>query len=632
MKISAMFSTLATLIVLMVFAIGDVSAATPTFIALQPGQSQKIEQNLQINVVFVGYHQGSGPRDINETAFRAGLPQTYSSVNREPEFYGLSSPTGLRFNYSYNVVYASAAFENAFFAYLTSIAVEAPIGDNQLLYNQQLHRTLDITNNVTINTASTEKWLADHAQQMIGVNTKQYTVFYVNWYGRPDFRFHYYQHGAEPDPDTGHAFGLEPGAELRGWGGTTPDDPETGLGSLQRIWFFDLSAGPSELDWNVDDADYAGYGQMEYRMPPIWEYGNLTAYRPFNDLSGDLGLITRFVAINELFTTSPLFKVALSPPKLPTSIQLDMTLYQADPEIDGRSMVNQDYILRKLAPLRPTNSLTAELSTAPFAGPAEDAYLCITGSGPCKPNRFGSPYYNVYSYFFSHENQFLEADSDYEIPIYVFTTASSLFGPGGCSCSYADDNWVDGTQSIVVAQLGAAWRHHGAGLSRTITHEVGHHLGMSHPHDGYDSTLKEDYGGNSRFYAYYGEFSSTVMMNANYEGDFSQFDRDNMSRNLVVAYINQANAILSKILASPRSKDVTTQLVGADQQAAAALTLYQTMEYGSAVFYAKDAYSRILAAAAQINVPVEQQAPTADYKAHGSNYMFSDDFSHGLRR
>jgi len=33
------------------------------------------------------------------------------------------------------------------------------------------------------------------------------------------------------------------------------------------------------------------------------------------------------------------------------------------------------------------------------------------------------------------------------------------------------------------------------------------------------------------------------------------------------------------------------------------------------------AYSRILATAAQFNVPIEQQAPTADYKTRGSNYM-----------
>jgi hypothetical protein len=109
--------------------------------------------------------------------------------------------------------------------------------------------------------------------------------------------------------------------------------------------------------------------------------------------------------------------------------------------------------------------------------------------------------------------------------------------------------------------------------------------------------------------------------------DFSQFDRDNMNRYLTATYINEANKILAKIIASPKANDVTTQLSAADQQATTALTIYQTMDYPSALFYAKDAYQKVLSAAAQINVPVEREAWPADYKAHGANYMFTDDFT-----
>ena len=100
--------------------------------------------------------------------------------------------------------------------------------------------------------------------------------------------------------------------KLIAWGGTTPDDEETGLGSLHRIWFYDLSAGPEGWtdNWNVDD-DYG------YRMPPVWEYGNMAGYRPFDNLSGDLGKVTRYVGIDLLFTTSPLYKPAISPPRYP---------------------------------------------------------------------------------------------------------------------------------------------------------------------------------------------------------------------------------------------------------------------------------------------------------------------------
>src|SRR5262245_51570383 len=110
MKRIMTLSTVMALIVLLVSATGVTYAATPTFTTLQPGQFREINQTLPINIVFVGYEQGTGPRDINESAFRFWLPQTYHSVNRIPnDVYGLNSPTGLAFNYSYNLVYANAA-------------------------------------------------------------------------------------------------------------------------------------------------------------------------------------------------------------------------------------------------------------------------------------------------------------------------------------------------------------------------------------------------------------------------------------------------------------------------------------------------------------------------------------------
>ena len=86
-------------------------------------------------------------------------------------------------------------------------------------------------------------------------------MFFVNWCGRDDFKFHVYTKTDEPDPDTGYNFGIERDSrKMIAWGGTTPDDEESGLGSLHRIWFYDLSAGPEGWtdNWNVDD---------DYRLP-----------------------------------------------------------------------------------------------------------------------------------------------------------------------------------------------------------------------------------------------------------------------------------------------------------------------------------------------------------------------------
>lgn len=69
-----------------------------------------------------------------------------------------------------------------------------------------------------------------------------------------------------PDPDTGYNFGIERASrKMIAWGG-----------SHGRTWFYDLSAGPEAWsgNWNVDDADLTSDGVMDYRMPPVWEYGN----------------------------------------------------------------------------------------------------------------------------------------------------------------------------------------------------------------------------------------------------------------------------------------------------------------------------------------------------------------------
>src|SRR4029078_4434186 len=120
--------------------------------------------------------------------------------------------------------------------------------------------------------------------------------------------------------------------------------------------------------WNIVDADTTGDGQLDYRVAPVWEYGNVNGYRPFNTLSYDLGLVARFVAINLLFTASPLYNVALSPPKLPTSIQLDLALFQGDPDLESNARLHTDYLLQKISKLEPLNSFSVKLQERPLAG------------------------------------------------------------------------------------------------------------------------------------------------------------------------------------------------------------------------------------------------------------------------
>jgi hypothetical protein len=573
-------------------------------------------------VVFVGYEEGAGAQEIDQAAFLGELPSTYHTVNRYPKLYGLPAELGVNFNYDYNLVFADSGFEDDFFGYLTSIATPEDNTLYQDLYNTQTASSLPVTDNHWIDAPSVEQWLAD-----IGVDTTNYTVFFINWYSRPDFKFHVYTKTDEPDPDTGYNFGvLRESRKFIAWGGTTPDDEESGLSSLHRIWFYDLSAGPESWtdNWNVDDTDLDGNGVLDYRMPPVWEYGNLGAYRPFDDLSGDLGKVTRYVALDLLFTTSPLYKPAISAPLLPEDIQLDINVFQIDPTADGTAYWDLALLTEELGELQPLNDFGAELNSQPFGSRFAKVYQCFYDDVSCFGNRlFGIAFADLFLYFNDQLMQYLEGDGDYEVPIFAFNATDDLFT---CCLGFADDNWADGTQSFVFAFDSPSVRDDsGYGFTTTAIHEVGHHLGMSHPHDGYDYERDVDFGpGDDFYFAWSGDESNSMMSYIDLNWDFSQFDRDNMNRYMTSVYLNQANAVLADIYASPKAGKVAAALLAADAQAAAALTAYDAMDYAGAADHAKQAYNGVLAAAAQINVQVESEAWQADYKAKGASQNFVD--------
>lgn len=607
------------------------SAEPPALETLEPGGFQEISQDLDINVVFVGYEPGAGDRQLDESAFLDELPDTYRPVNRFPSFYKGNEFVGLTFNYDYNLIYADSDFEDEFFGYLSSIATPQPLTLYQELYNTQASRSLDVTENYWIDAPSVEQWLADHAGNMLGVDTTEYTIFYINWYDRADFKHHVYTKTDEPDPDTGFNFGeVLHSRKLIAWGGTTPDDEENGLGSLHRIWFYDLSAGPEAWtdNWDVDNPDLDGNGADEYRMPPVWEYGT-PGPLPLGTLSGDLGKVTRYVALDLLFTTSPLYKVAISPPDLPGEVQVDINAFSYFDDVDVTALHDTDLIGTELGEVQPTVNYDVELQTHRLTRRLNEVANCFfigafAGGDSCYGQRlFNIAFGDLFLYFDDHLLQYIQGDGEYEVPVFAFYSSSDL-NPG--LLGFADDNWTDGTQSYVFSFDTPLLQSFGYGFSTTTIHEVGHHIGLSHPHDGYDYEADVDFGPSDEFYfAWSGDESNSMMSYIDLNWDFSQFDRDNMARFQTSAYLNQANVILADIYASPRAGQVADLLISADGHAAAALTEYQAMEYQSAAAHAQLAYGDVLAAAAQIRVPVEPQAWQADYKAKGASSMFVDE-------
>ena len=93
-------------------------------------------------------------------------------------------------------------------------------------------------------------------------------------------------------------------------------------------------------------------------------------------------------------------------------------------------------------------------------------------------------------------------------------------------------------------------RSSGYGFTTTAIHELGHHFGLSHPHDGYDSATGVDYGPGGDFYfAWLGDEAHSMMSYIDVAWEFGQFDQDNMYRYEFAGYLNWSNEMLDDVLA-----------------------------------------------------------------------------------
>jgi hypothetical protein len=616
---------------------------------LEPGGRADLDEKVPVNFVFVGYERN----DVDADKFLAGLPDQYKPVVRSKYLaYNGSlgkSLLGLNYTYDYNVTFADADYEKEVFGFLSDAAKPAPLTDYQKLYNGnspafcnppdgdpepcQTGGVRDIKKNYFISAPAVEKWLAENPPA--GVDTKRNTVFFINWWGdgqqpREGFKHHVYTKTNEPDPDTGFNFGRQADSrKLIAWGGTTAEDEENGLGATRRVWFHDLSAGPDLFtdNWNVDDPDLTGDGVEDYRLPPVWEYFAPGGYRPASELTGDLSKVSRYVAIDLLFTSSPLYPPQFTPRLLPNKINLDVNT------IEGISGTNSS--VRYQTPGLMVDEIS-ELHHLPYSIDQQDlaydskAKQCYTHwlkNVPCYQGKY--PAYpaeaNLFLYGVENLGRLLDDEQsrrEYEATLINwavedganFQTSPPLLG-------LADENYRTGVQSFVYSfvspDIAQAY-----GLTTSEIHEYGHHLNLSHPFDGFDYEDEENFDWDGPYYfAGVGNENNTMMSYIDLNWDFSQFDRDNTDRFQAAAYINNANALAKKIQNDPNAGRAADDLAEADASYGAAKAAIARHDYAATFRNSRAAYEHTLRGAREAGVPVgaSNSGRTAIPRATGSS-------------
>jgi hypothetical protein len=372
-------------------------------------------------------------------------------------------------------------------------------------------------------------------------------------------------------------------------------------------------------------------------LPPIWEYLTAGGYRAASAVTADLARVTRFVAINLLFTSSPLYPPYLSPIRLPGSVNLDVNTYEAWKGVDASQTFQQPALLLDELTELHRLSYSADQQDLAFKQGARNCYQLWLNGNKCYPNRPYPGDANLFLYNALTLSQTRDGGGDYEAMLFNYVTEdnrdSGILG-------FADDNWVDGTQSGVFSFLTPVIVSLGYGLTTTQIHETGHHIGMSHPHDGWDSELGIDYGPEGdAYFAWSGDQSNSIMSYIDLNWDFSQFDRDNFNRSHAAGYIVNANAIAEKVLASTNAGLGLGELNAADTEAGLAKASLASHNYAAVFDHARMAYDHARRAAmlASVEVPASDNgwivAPAVRGRSPvGRTYTHVDRFGPGTKR
>jgi hypothetical protein len=290
---------------------------------------------------------------------------------------------------------------------------------------------------------------------------------------------------------------------------------------------------------------------------------------------------------------------------------------QFDSSYDAAVTLDPDVVVNKVRDLQPYNTFSWERGFHEPSRRLRDVFDAFAESyfDPTVDSSYGyrdpwAPYsgatMDLIYYFDDHKYLYLERDRDYELPVYSLALSDPTPDQGYPFIGFAPAMNAD--MPVPHAAFNLFWpdalTESGRGQTLTVVHEVGHHLGLSHPHDGFDAEWGFGYVANDQFYfAWLGGESNSVMSYFNLQdGDFSQFDLDNMNRWMTYEHLALANHLAGRILESPRASKVHDLLLEADRHAGLALASFHAMQYEQAVRHAAAASAELVTAAETIDV------------------------------
>ena len=565
-----------------VFYYGDADAGSEEFF---------LKDTVDVNIVFIGFDRGR----IDTSVIESGLPSIYRPHVRAPvEFYPAGANPeeflGIEWSYSYNFIFTNSAFATDLFDYMMSIGEMGAPTLFQLEYNGRAvgPDKVQIKENMRICAPAVEEYMLEN----LALPTDSYTVVFMNGYGY--LPFHTYQFVGEPDPDSMVDFGYRDSRQMNAWGGT-----------YGRIWFYDFSAGPIYWDDQYKTEYY--WNPHAYVIPCIWDYDTGTTRKL--QLTYDIKDITRYVAIDLLFTASPLYRPLLYENMHINLLNFQDNVYYYDErEGEYKYLVGSEIVVppqfvtdvyEKGEPNK--NWLTTFEERSLWDDPAVVNVLYNDYPWPLGTGAYDLFWQNPY--YYSTPKRY-----DYTMPIMTFTISDeTAIETGNLGIlGWADDDYSTGTQAITYALLYPDVWNVGYGLTSTFVHEAGHHVSLSHPHDGYDYEQNFAYDPEGRYYfVWVGDQVYSLMSYMSNVFNFGVFDKDNIWR-------DEAALAMKEIRASWQLFNTNTRQL-LDKMLGKAEAAFYNMDYLKMNYYALQAYWSYLKPLTESNgqPALSESAPTA---------------------
>ncbi|HET7404878.1 MAG TPA: hypothetical protein VFJ63_02055 [Candidatus Bathyarchaeia archaeon] len=500
--------------------------------------------------------------------------------------------TGAVYNFNYQMVFASNSTVTSFAQYLLSIQKEQTTNANASLPYALVNpyfsnsTTLSVAMNYFYEADMVESWLRTNMLQFGTVPTSGYTLFVADLsnYGIPSFSYPEYRNYTLPcgcTKTTVHAH----------YYNRTVTDPDLGLvnsrhymtgwGGSGRFYYMDLSAGPSYWTTELPVQVASGLRSIDTSSyyGKLWRSSFIGSY-----VAG---------AVYNLFGADQLYPVNYSQ-------NYHVHLFLIDNRTAAEqalgpaltSTINKNMIQESLASLVPFATVTVDVQYASVTDYPSLAAVMANATTSVKDPSSGRPIVDgnlIYRWFTTNGlgniNSFIKVNrniSTIDIPAFVFALKGDytfgapvreFIGSDGPRHTFAGEALGDMvliglSQSDFTLGNNSTYNQPGKGdgFTHAAIHELGHMMGLNHPFI-YDTT--ED-------------FTDTVMGYYAYSLNFSQFDRDTILRGVNDELLSYA---LETLAATPNDLVDLGQISQANQDIAQATSLYDMMNYGSAVPY-----------------------------------------------